>query len=286
MSSTPLVHTRVAVLNNGDRHELMHLLGQDAKATVYLTSLVAEFGVTHTKAPTHGCFFGAYRDDRLAAVLFVGNSPNHTTWGASESIPSLLQYAAGKMPSPRLFVGPDSHAVMIRENFSRLNMLPSLDREQTFYVLDPGSLIKTEPLDLRPGEEKDLNAVTEASAAMIEEDLLIPRTNLDFSRLKELARERIRKQKVWVHTKNGELLFKTEEVCRGEHGILVGGVYTHPGYRGRGLATRGMSTWADLVLQEIPRLALHVNVHNPAAVKAYERAGFYKHTCVRLIMSR
>ena len=125
-----------------------------------------------------------------------------------------------------------------------------------------------------------------AHAAMIEEDLLIPRAHLDLDRLSDLARERIAGEKIWVHVRNGELVFKTEEISRSAEGILVGGVFTAPAHRGRGYAARGMATWARALLTgPLTRFALHVNAVNTPAYRAYERSGFRRTGMLRLILT-
>jgi predicted GNAT family acetyltransferase len=82
------------------------------------------------------------------------------------------------------------------------------------------------------------------------------------------------------------LRFKTEEAARTPDGVLVGGVFTDPEYRGRGIATRAIGTWARLLFQQGAQfLALHVNARNRPAIGAYERVGFRAHSMLRLILT-
>jgi hypothetical protein len=82
------------------------------------------------------------------------------------------------------------------------------------------------------------------------------------------------------------LLFKTEESARTPDAVLVGGVFTHPDHRGRGLATRGLAAWAgQLFAAGLERMALHVNAANTPAIRAYEHTGFRRHSLLRLMLT-
>ena len=105
-------------------------------------------------------------------------------------------------------------------------------------------------------------------------------------RLREISARRIKAGKVWVVSEGRQMIFKTEESARSDDGILVGGVYTHPEHRGKSLATRGIASWAVKLFKEgFDLIALHVNSDNAAAIKAYERVGFRKHSELRLMLT-
>ncbi len=47
-----------------------------------------------------------------------------------------------------------------------------------------------------------------------------------------------------------------------------------------------MATWGRILFdQGLDRIALHVNSRNVSAIRAYERAGFKKHSMLRLILT-
>jgi len=121
---------------------------------------------------------------------------------------------------------------------------------------------------------------------MTEEDLEIPRGQIDTARLRAMSLRRIQDGKVWVIMEGSRLIFKTEEVARTPEGILVGGVYTQPKERGRGIASRAIASWARRLFDEgFEMLTLHVNAGNTPAIRAYERAGFRRHVELRLILA-
>jgi len=282
----PAGEIRTVLLGEQDRAALLDLLETDAPATVYLRSLVYEYGVDASSRLAHGRFYGFWRGDVLLTAAFASNARNMSTFGDPAGLPSLLETVIRGPVRPRLFVGPEEHAPAVRRGLFRDGYRARLDRRQRYYVLDAASRADLDEIALRPADSGDLDVVVRAHADMIREDLEIPTANLDISRLRDLAETRVAEGKIWVLTEGPRLLFKTEEISRSQEGVLVGGVYTHPDYRGRGLASRGMSTWARHLFGEgIRLLALHVNDANVPAYRAYERAGFTCYTSLRLILS-
>ena len=283
---SPLPQTRGAVLENEHRAVLVDFLESRPADTLYLRSLVHEFGVSRSPVMEHGRFFGGWQGGELVSVAFAGNSRNLTTWGASKNLPPVLDLALMDPRRPRLFVGPEAHAREVRRALSRVGSSPSLDRAQVYCVLTPETLVPLEPLPIVPAQISAIDQVTMAQATMTEEDLLIPRSQIDFNRLQQISRKRISRGKVWVVMDGPRLIFKTEESARSAEGILVGGVFTDPASRGRGIAARAMASWGRILFDlGLQRVALHVNSKNKAAIHAYERAGFKKHSMLRLMLT-
>ena len=239
-----------------------------------------------TKHMEHGSFLGGWRQGQLVSVVFVGNSRSITTFGPAPDVGTILDQALRGPDLPRLFVGPSEHAGIVRRRLAKAGASPYLDRAQAYYVLTPETLVPQRDADIRPASVEEAEQVARAQAAMTEEDLLIPRGQIDLSRLREISKRRIIEGKVWVMTEGTHLLFKTEESARTQEGILVGGVYTDPAHRGRSLATRGMAAWAHHLFAEgLCAIALHVNADNRAAIKVYERVGFRRHSELRLMLT-
>jgi RimJ/RimL family protein N-acetyltransferase len=66
----------------------------------------------------------------------------------------------------------------------------------------------------------------------------------------------------------------THVVSRGEGVAVVGNVFTHPAYRGRGLATNATSAVTEVLLGYCDHVVLTVDPANTPAVAAYARLGF------------
>ncbi len=71
-----------------------------------------------------------------------------------------------------------------------------------------------------------------------------------------------------------EIIAKAGTNARGIHWDQLGGVYTHPDWRGKGLATALVAHIARNRMQEGRHVALFVKIRNEPAIRAYEKAGF------------
>jgi ribosomal protein S18 acetylase RimI-like enzyme len=70
----------------------------------------------------------------------------------------------------------------------------------------------------------------------------------------------------------------THVVSRGEGVAVIGNVFTHPAYRGRGLATNATSAVTEALLGYCDHVVLTVDPNNTPAVAAYARLG-YQEVC-------
>jgi RimJ/RimL family protein N-acetyltransferase len=287
MSLMPsLKPVRVTVLGDADQPALLDILNGRAADTVYLRSLVHTHGASPTAHPEHGRFLGGWKGGALVSMVFLGNSRNFSTLGSARDLVPVLDRALEQPNRPRLFVGPAEHAVLARRFLGAGGGFPALDRDQAYYELRPETLNPLDPVGIEPARESDLEAVARAQAEMTAEDLLIPRDQIDLDRLRTISRDRIARGTVWGVRRDGGLVFKTEETSRAPDGILVGGVFTHPRYRGQGLAAAGIAEWARFLFDRgLERMVLHVNTANLPAVRAYERVGFVRRALLRLILS-
>jgi len=66
----------------------------------------------------------------------------------------------------------------------------------------------------------------------------------------------------------------THVVSRQEGAAVVGNVFTHPGFRGRGFATATTSAVTEALLEYCDHVVLTVDPNNAPAVAAYARLGF------------
>lgn len=70
----------------------------------------------------------------------------------------------------------------------------------------------------------------------------------------------------------------THVVSRSEGVAVIGNVFTHPGYRGRGLATNATSAVTEALLAYCDHVVLTVDPNNTPAVAAYAHLG-YREVC-------
>jgi hypothetical protein len=87
--------------------------------------------------------------------------------------------------------------------------------------------------------------------------------------------ELIRSGRSYTKVVGGQVVFKADLAAVSRHTTQVQGVWVAPAWRGRGIATGGMSTVVRDALRRVaPTVTLYVNDYNRAARRVYARCGF------------
>lgn len=81
---------------------------------------------------------------------------------------------------------------------------------------------------------------------------------------------------LWPNRMSDEqVVFKADIGIGSGVSVQVQGVWVHPEYRGRGLASRAMAAATALIRRRFaPTVTLYANSHNVPALRAYAKAGF------------
>jgi predicted GNAT family acetyltransferase len=139
-------------------------------------------------------------------------------------------------------------------------------------------------IELSLAQLDDLQPVAALASAMLLEDLGVSR--LRDTPLQHLlwVRNRISSAKTWIHKPSADppqdIAFVINVGCNSQYGVQVGGTFVPPAHRNQGLATAGMRTICQDLLNGSPtqkpvtRITLLVNEENQSAIRCYENAGF------------
>ncbi|MEC8423972.1 MAG: GNAT family N-acetyltransferase, partial [Myxococcota bacterium] len=201
-------------------------------------------------------------------------------WGDPALCPLLgahIRQAGGT----RLLVGPRAACDALWVGLGR----PTTRRhhEQRLYVADQtpdGPCIS-----VTRATASDIDTLTEMQAGMLEDDLGIPRGDLDLDILRRRVRDKVVAGASWVVRGDGGVSFVVSVGFRSPGGAQLGGTYVWPQDRGRGLATRAMRGVVRALLRDgMPRVTLHVHEANTPAVRCYVSAGFRPHAPFRLMV--
>lgn len=214
-------------------------------------------------------------DDRLDAVALV--LPGLMVPYAREGVDIEPLIASVCAHRPDTVVGPRALCDQLISGWPA----PLATHDQRLYVLQRSEAACE---GLRQAVAEDQEDVSAMSLAMEAEDLGRPPRSLEIHEAR--VADRIRDGRVWVVERAGELVFTVNVGTDTVHGAQLGGTYVPPLHRGRGLASRAMAAVAARLLQERPRVTLHVREANAPAVRAYERAGFEPSTAYRVALFR
>lgn len=145
--------------------------------------------------------------------------------------------------------------------------------DQRLYACErppPGPALVPQPAALG-----DVRLVARLQREMLQEDLGLAAGRIDVVNQERRVRERVEQGRMFVlRDADGDVVFTIDGGNMGPHGTQVGGTFTVPAARGQGIATRAMRGLCGQLLQRVPRVTLHVNEANTAAVRVYERSGF------------
>lgn len=154
---------------------------------------------------------------------------------------------------------------------------PRLALDQALYALKTPPAI--EPLPLRAAIRDELAEVQRIAHAMFWEEVGLPPA---VPTLNAHIQEELEEGSLRVYSENGRVLFLARVAVRCRAGAELQRVYTAPSHRREGLATRGIATLCQELLQELPRVVLRVNESNHAAIRLYRRLGFSRAGRIRL----
>jgi uncharacterized protein len=129
---------------------------------------------------------------------------------------------------------------------------------------------------LRPARPNDLEILVPASAAAHELELGIDPLSRDADGFRWRTSTQIEDGRSWLWVEDGVVLFKAEASAWTPRAVQLAQVWTDPGARGHGYATRGLADLCRLLLDWVPVVTLFVRSENEAAIGLYEKVGMRK----------
>jgi uncharacterized protein len=129
---------------------------------------------------------------------------------------------------------------------------------------------------LRAARLDDLDILVPACAAAHELELGIDPLARDADAFSWRTSTQVEEGRSWLWVEDGVVLFKAEASAWTPHAVQIAQVWTDPGARGRGYATRGLADLCRLLLDWAPVVTLFVRSENDAAIGLYEKVGMRK----------
>jgi len=263
-----------------DVPEVLSFLEDEPVLNVYLIALVLRDAL----ARPHDAWWGARRDGRLTAILYIGahsgavlpagdDAEAHRTLGqaALEDRP--------QHPSRLQLIGPRDAVAALREHFPGAGATARLEREQVYLVLEraPGtSGGYSGPLapELRTARREDYAFLYHAGADLRTEELLEDPRTIDPVAFARRVEEECRDGWTWILRDARGLCFRAGVSALTSEAAQVSGVYVPPALRGQGIATRALGELCTRLFQRSRVVCLFVNDFNAPALALYKRLGF------------
>lgn len=276
---------RATILDPGDLDALLRLLHQDVETNLFLLGILADRGLDCLGGERWLGAFDLRRPNEMTAMVYTGERPVGQS-RAGTAVPfgnvaacRLLGEAVSRMGGTYMVIGPRAETDAFWEGLGRT---PNRIRyDQRLYVCDrphPGPW-----LEVRLARMDEVSEIADIGGRMLSEDLGIdPRLIAPGPQLAR-ARERTEDGLVYVVSDPGGIKFKIDVGTLCPQGAQVGGTFVPPHRRCQGISTLAMRGLCRRLLREVPRVTLHVNEANAAAVRSYEAAGFRRAAAFRLV---
>jgi ribosomal protein S18 acetylase RimI-like enzyme len=268
----------VSVERLGPAHlvETFAFLDRDPVVNVYLLALVLRDALGQPRDE----YWGARRDGEIAAMVHLGgHSGAMLPMGDdAEALRLLGDQARLRLPwLPRRFqlIGPHDTVSAFLQRFERTGLTPRLDRAQIYLALERGRLSPFDRLpELTPAGPADVALLYESGADLRAEELEEDPRVVDALAYRKRVEEEARDGHTYVWKDAEGLRFRASVSAITADAAQVSGVYTPPGQRNRGNATRGLAELCTRLFEHSRAVCLFVNRSNEAALKVYQRLGF------------
>ena len=259
-----------------DVPEVLLFLEDEPVLNVYLIALVLRDAL----ARPNDAWWGARRDGRLSALLFVGgHSGAVLPAGDDPHAHQMLGQRAAEQPLGRQtrlqIIGQRAAVAAVREHFPGPDAVARLERPQVYLQLDrsPGAVGTLAP-ELRTARREDYAFLYQAGADLRAEELLEDPRAVDPVAYARRVDEECRDGWTWVWRDGRGLCFRAGISALTAAAAQISGVYVPPSLRGQGIATRALGELCARLMLRSRVVCLFVNDVNTPALALYRRLGF------------
>ena len=262
-------------LNDGEAAEILRFLAVRPIETVFMAGLLRDNGVVSEQ--NRGTFYG-YRNvhGKLEGVALIG----HATHFEARTQPALkaLARAAQRATSASLVRGNEIEMSQFWDEYGSFTKAPRLVCNELLLQKPATGSSHSTALNLRPATLDDLEQILTINAQlfMTESGRNPLLTNPQGFR-KRTAR-RIKRGRVWVWTKSGEVIFKTEILADTPQAMYLESLYVAPAQRRKGYGLIGLIQLGSILARSTDRLCLTVNRTSDSALAFYRKAGYRVHS--------
>ena len=264
--------SRVSILGEGERVEVLRFLSVRPVHTVVMTSFINDNGMESQL--NRGRFYG-YRNPEgtLEGVALIGHS-TLVEARSNEALKALALAAKSSETPVHLIMSSGDDADRFWDYFSDGLRQPRLSCTELLFEVAFPFLVKDCKWEIRSATADELEQVAEAQAevALIESGVC----PLERDREGFLARvlRRIEQGRVFVVVEDGKLLFKADIIAETAEVIYLEGVYVASEHRGQGMGSSCLASLNLRLFERAQNICLLSNEDLAGAHKSFRKAGF------------
>lgn len=258
-------------MDRSDTAAALALLRQRPLQNVFLQHLV-ESGLLGSIPG----FFGYDTGGRLGGLLFIGPQGGLALEVQNdEAFRFFASCARLNRPSVHHVVGFEEVTEPFWSAFVAEQDELIWERREPVYQLERGRLGDAREREaIEPAGTRDLDEIVENSAQQHIEDLQEDRRALDPEAFRRNHLGDLRAHRWWVIREAGRICFQAHVGPENAETVQIGGVFTAPEFRRRGLARRGVESISRRLLERRPSVVLFCDESNKAARNLYEALGY------------
>jgi predicted GNAT family acetyltransferase len=263
--------SKVEVLTETEREEVLRFLNQRPVHTVVMTSFILDNGMQSEL--NRGSFYGCRNEaGELEGVALLGHST--LVEARTETALKALAFTARTMTTPiHLIMSSGTSANSFWNYLTGFTSQPSMEfTELLFEVGFPFPVANCE-YEIRPATADELEIVAEAHAEVAVIEQGIDPMERDREGFLKRTLRRIEQGRVFVVFEGDKLVFKADIVADTGKAAYLEGVYVSPAYRGKGVASGCLAKLCLQLLDRVENVCLLSNVEFKHAHRSFARAG-------------
>jgi ribosomal protein S18 acetylase RimI-like enzyme len=259
----------IRTLEQSDLAEVVEFLAADPVRGVHLHGMVADNGL---ESPANrGTFYGCYSGGRLSGVALLGH--NILMCGDEAARAKFAELAISTRAKGHLVFGPAEEVKDVAERMIEGGRETNVVHDLHWVVCEKPHL-PLKRLQMRRANAEELDVVATAQAEMVTEECGVDPRETDPVGFKQRVADRIKKGRVWCRVEDDRVIFKVDLISVSPDAVYLEGVWTHPDYRGRGIAKGCMNELTYRLLRQYKHVCLFVEPDDAIARRIYESIGF------------
>lgn len=265
----------IRLLGEEDREPALAFLDRDHELNLIMIYDIEHFGIEDRGHPFQGRYYGVFRGDELGGMAGFYNFGSIFIYAPDpELAPGLVEHLVSLERKPSYVIGRAEWAGPIIDGLVRTGLPAAGAEEQEYLALVPARFRPRFGPGARFAEPGDLERLLELNRAFqLEYFGELTEAEEELGRMAEM---RMRDAGIAVTEVGGEIVSKAEIMVRTSRAALIGGVYTVPEQRGRGLSFASMSLLCEGILRSTGKACLNVARKNAPAQRVYRGIGFEK----------
>ncbi|MHB8894727.1 MAG: GNAT family N-acetyltransferase [Candidatus Geothermincolia bacterium] len=259
-------------LNGGDYEDAIEFALRAPEMNVVLLSNMTSFGMEQGDSPFNADYVGNRGEKGFEAIGALYNIGAYFFRASgTRAMRGMADCVAGLGRLPAYTAGTREHVEVFLEELGDRAGSPTLV-ESSYMVLKGETSRAAGAAVVRAAVAGDVDEMVRLQ--MDFELEAFGKSVIDGEELRKLLSHQVHDGAAMVVEEEGRIVSKAEATIARPYAALVGGVYTVPEARSRGLSTTCVSALCDCVLGQVGAVGLNVFVDNHAARRVYIKTGF------------